>query len=110
VLPFLLLAAVTIRSPQTPLRAGCAGNTDVIAQLEAGQTVQVRFALAGATPCHKISASVDGRLLNGYVDSRELEGLDAFDRKRQEASGLTGNVKILSAAIAAVQEQTARSA
>jgi hypothetical protein len=85
-LPFLLLlAAVTVRSPQTPLRGGCDADAQVLAQLDPGVSLEVRFAIAGED-CYKVRAEIDGKVTEGYLASANLEGLDQFDKLRRDAA------------------------
>lgn len=84
--PILLLVAVTIRAPAT-LRSACDPASEAVSALPAGEAVEIKFAFAG-TGCYKISTTVDGRTLAGYVDGKDLAGVDQFDRNRQAASEL----------------------
>ena len=75
-----------IKQDNTPLLAQCGGGTE-LGQLAEGQTVRLRFALAGAdNRCYSISAEVAGQPLNGYVWRKALEGIEEFEEKRRELS------------------------
>jgi hypothetical protein len=57
-----------------------------VTRLPEGQPVQVKFSLAGeAQPCFLVSATVDGKELNGYVKGSALAGAEEFERDRKAA-------------------------
>lgn len=71
---------------RTPLFVRCGGGEE-IAHLPEGQSVRLRFALAGAdNRCYSVSAEVDGRPVNGYVWRKSLQGLEEFEETRKELS------------------------
>ena len=83
---FLAAAAQTVKVDQFPLRSGCAESDPVIARLRAGDPVQVKFSLAGgAQPCFVVSATVDGKVVDGNLPASVLTGLDEFERARRAA-------------------------
>ena len=58
-----------------------------MAKLRAGDPVQVRFSLAGAAQaCFVVSATVDGKLIEGNLPASALTGLDEFERGRRAAA------------------------
>ena len=61
----LLIAAVTVKPPDAPLRSsGCGTDATLVARLPAGVTVEVRSSIAGADGvCYRVSAQVDGKTL-----------------------------------------------
>ncbi len=86
---FLLLLAISVKQDHTPLRTGCASDTDIVATLPSGAPVTIRYALSGeATPCYKVAVEQDGKTVEGYLSSTQIEGLDEFDQKRRDASWL----------------------
>lgn len=85
-----LLAAVTVRTNDTALRAGCDPAADTIQMLAAGQPVQVKFAYAGEQPCFKVAVEMDGRSVTGYVSQKDLAGLDRFEQERRDAAAGSG--------------------
>lgn len=100
-LPLLLwLSVVTVRNDDTVLRSGCESGTAAVTKLSSGQAVRIRFSIAGATPCYKLSVNVDGRDLAGYLDHAQLDGLEEFDRGRQSAGAI--------AVIGSIQQQATR--
>lgn len=103
VAPFLfLLAAVTIRQDNTPVREGCEPDDLKIVSLPGGAVVEVRFALAGsATPCYKIAAGS----VTGFVQAGDLAGLEEFDKTRREAASSTVSVKVTTVEINTVQKR-----
>ena len=69
------------------LLSDCVDGAAQVAQLVKGQTVRLRFALAGSSSrCYSVSAEVDGRTVNGYVAREALTGLDEFEQTRKDAS------------------------
>ena len=77
---------LVITQDHTPLLAECGGGAE-LAQLPEGQSVRLRFALAGAdNRCYSVSAEVSGELVNGYVWRKSLEGLEEFEETRRELS------------------------
>jgi hypothetical protein len=80
-------AAQTVRTDQFPLRSGCDEKAPVVARLKAGDPVQIRFSLAGASePCYVVSATVDGTTVQGNLPASALTGLDEFDKARRAAA------------------------
>lgn len=84
---FFLATAASVKS-DAPLRTGCSDDDPVVAQLQAGQAVSVRFSIAGGAPCYKVAATVDGKEIQGYLPAANLTGLDQFDQARRAAAGL----------------------
>ena len=77
---FLAAAAQTVKVDQFPLRSGCGESDAVVARLHAGDPVQVKFALAGEKqPCYVVSATVDGKVVEGNLPADALTGLEEFD-------------------------------
>jgi hypothetical protein len=88
VAPFLfLLAGLTIRQSQTPVRSGCDADDAVVANLGAGTPVEIRFRLADGSDCVKIVANDGGSEVVGYVSSSALAGIEAFEKERTSARG-----------------------
>ncbi len=79
------LAALTVRESQTPLRSGCGAGDAVVATLDAGTPVEIRFRLADGSDCIKVTASVGDKGVIGYVAGSALDGLDGFERERTSA-------------------------
>ena len=80
------LAAMAVRTDQTPLRSGCSADDEVLANLPAGTPVELRFRLSDGTDCFKISTTVDGKDVLGYLPASALTGLAQFEEDRT-ASG-----------------------
>src|ERR1700730_14516199 len=78
-------AAMAVRTDQTPLRSGCDAGDDIITSLPAGTPVEIRFRLADGSDCFKISASLDGKQVLGYVPAAALTGLNRFEQERSSA-------------------------
>ena len=84
----LFLAALAVKQDQTPLRSGCESEDETIATLSAGTPVEVRFRVADGSDCFKISTTVDGKLLVGYVPASALSNVDQFEQQRNAAVSL----------------------
>jgi hypothetical protein len=85
-LPLLLFAAnLAVRQDQTPLRDGCSASDAVVATLPQGTQVEVRFAIADGSNCFKVTASVGGKSVVGYVPGDQLKGVDEFESDRAAA-------------------------
>ncbi len=83
----MLLLAITVKQDRTPLRTGCAGDSDVVTTLPSAAPVTIRFALSGeATPCYKVAVEHGGKTVEGYLSASELDGLEQFDQGRREAA------------------------
>src|SRR5580700_417462 len=86
---WLAAAAQTVTVDQYPLRSGCSEGDPVVAKLRAGDPVQVRFSLAGGTqPCFVVSATVDGKTVEGNLPASALTGIDEFERARRDAASV----------------------
>ncbi|MGH9718860.1 MAG: TlpA family protein disulfide reductase [Bryobacteraceae bacterium] len=90
---FLIAAAVqAVKTENAPLRSGCAEQDPVIARLKAGDTVRVKFSLAGqATPCVLVAATVDGKMVDGYLRPDSLAAADELEKLRKEAAPVVGS-------------------
>src|ERR1700733_9466628 len=85
----LVLLAISVKQDQAPLRDSCDADAQVIAKLTAGSDVTIGFALSGqGSACYKITATVDGKDLHGYVAASALEGLDSFEQGLRSAPSL----------------------
>ena len=90
---FLAAAAHTVKVDQFPLRSGCTDSDPVIARLNAGDPVRIRFSLAGASqPCYVVSTTVDGKVVEGNLPADALTGLEEFDRSRRDGASVTAPV------------------
>ena len=87
-LTFLL--AVTVKQDQAPLRAGCASDSALVANLPEGTPLTLRYAMAGeSVPCYKVAAEANGKHLEGYLPVSAMDGLNSFEQGRREASWVT---------------------
>ncbi len=76
-----------VKQDQAPLYSQCFAKGMEVARLAKGQTVRLRFAIAGSdNRCYYVSAEVDGKTLNGYVPRNSLAGLEDFEQTRRQAS------------------------
>jgi hypothetical protein len=91
---FLWLVLVGLASAQSVVREGgavlfdsCTRDADRVATLEARQPVKIAFALSGERGnCVKVSTTLDGKLVQGYVEAASLQGLEDFEHGRRAAS------------------------
>ena len=83
-----LFAAMAVGTDQTPLRSGCGAEDQVVASLPAGTPVEPRFRLSDGTDCIKISATVGGKDVLGYVPASALSGLAKYDENRSAAASV----------------------
>jgi tetratricopeptide (TPR) repeat protein len=84
----VFLAALTVKLEQTPLRSGCEASDETIASMPAGTPVEIRFRVADGSDCFKISATVNGKAVVGYVPASALSGVDQFEKQRTAAVSL----------------------
>ena len=88
-LPVLFfVAAMAVRSDQTPLRSGCDADAGVVASLPSGTPVEVRFRLADGSDCFKVSATMNGNEVLGYVPASALTGLERYEQERSSAASV----------------------
>src|SRR6266850_6795792 len=78
-------ATLTIKQDQTPLRSGCDAADETLASLPSGTPVEVRFRLADGSDCFKISATIDGKSVVGYLPASALVGVNQFDKDHASA-------------------------
>jgi tetratricopeptide (TPR) repeat protein len=82
------VAAMAVRTDQTPLRSGCDSEATVVASLPAGTPVDVRFRLSDGSDCFKVSATIDGKDVLGYVPATALTGLERYEQERASAASV----------------------
>src|SRR5665213_3211621 len=83
----LVLMITAVKQPATPLRDGCSGESDILATVEAGSPVKIRYALAGeGVPCYKVTIESKGKTLEGYLPASAIAGLDEFERGLRDAA------------------------
>jgi hypothetical protein len=88
-LPVLFfVAAMAVRTDQTPLRSGCDADDGIVANLPAGTPVEVRFRLADGSDCFKVAATIDGKDVLGYVPASALTGLERYEKERASAASV----------------------
>ena len=80
------VAALAVKQDQTPLRSACDADAENVANLPAGTPVEIRFRLADGSDCVKIAATINGKLVSGYVPAAALTGLDRFEQERSSAA------------------------
>jgi tetratricopeptide (TPR) repeat protein len=78
---------LVVQQDETILLSDCVEGSAELAKLSKGQTVRLRFALAGSSNrCYSVSVEIAGRAVNGYVAREALAGLEEFEADRKEAS------------------------
>jgi len=97
-LPVLFfVAAMAVRTDQTPLRSGCDSDDGIVAKLPAGTPVEVRFRLSDGSDCFKVSATIDGKDVLGYVPASALTGLERYEQERSAAASASASMDTLRA-------------
>jgi tetratricopeptide (TPR) repeat protein len=81
----VFLAALTVKLDQTALRSGCEASDETIASMPAGTPVEIRFRVADGSDCFKISATVNGKAVVGYVAASALSDVEQFEKQRTAA-------------------------
>jgi peroxiredoxin len=85
---FLLVFAAALGFAQAapaglPLLGGCDDANDVKATIQKSDAVRVRFSMAGSgQECYSVSATVDGRTVDGYLLGAEHPAIAEFERMR----------------------------
>jgi tetratricopeptide (TPR) repeat protein len=88
----LFAAALSVRPEQAPLRNGCEAADDVVAMLQAGTSIEIRFAMTGGKEtCYKVAALHEGRPVQGYLPASSIAGVDGFERDRATAPAVIGS-------------------
>jgi hypothetical protein len=76
-----------VKQASTPLRDGCSADADVVATLDAGAPVKIRYALAGeSVPCYKVAVDLGGKTLEGFMPASAIAGLDEFEKGLRDAA------------------------
>jgi hypothetical protein len=82
-------SSVAVKQDQAVLRSGCETRDEAVASMPAGNPVEIRFAVAGgADTCYKVSTTVGGKPMEGYLPASALSGLEEFVTARQNAPAL----------------------
>jgi hypothetical protein len=83
---YLVLMLTAVKQPATPLRDGCSADADVLATIDAGAPVIIRYALAGeSVPCYKVAVEKEGKTLEGFLPASAIAGLDEFEKGLRDA-------------------------
>lgn len=71
------------------MRVSCYGGSETVAQLQPGDAVTIRYALASDDgPCYKVAAVAGGRELEGWLPASALTNLEEFEKARNAAAQL----------------------
>ena len=92
-MPVPVLVALTLASLSSDavLRSGCSGDDTPVASLPVGTAVEIRSSLSGdAGTCYKVSGTVDGKTVMGYVPARSVTNASGFDEARKAGRGIGG--------------------
>ena len=82
----LALAAHAISVDNYPLRDGCEDGEPIIAQLQKGDPVEIRFRLASSGGgCYKVAVESRGKSLQGYVSADAITDTESFDQGLRDA-------------------------
>ena len=82
----VLMLAAAVKDGPTPLRTGCSPDASAVASLPAGAPVTIRYSISGESqPCYKVSAQLEGKILEGYLPSSAISNLEDFDQSRHQA-------------------------
>jgi len=77
-LPVLFFVALTaVGTDQTPLRTGCGAEDKIVASLPAGTPVDLGAGTPDGTNCFRISTTVGGKDVQGYVEASALTATPA---------------------------------
>src|ERR1700733_952148 len=77
-LPVLFFLALTaVGTDETPLRTGCGAEDKIVASLPAGTPVDLGSGTLDGTKCFRISATVGGRDVRGYIEASALTATPA---------------------------------
>jgi putative lipoic acid-binding regulatory protein len=102
----LALATHAVSVDKLPLRDGCDAGEPVLAELQKGDPVEIRFRLAGGDgACLKVNVESGGEKLQGYIAAEGITGMAEFDRGLQAAP--TAQIPSTIRADAAAIEQAA---
>ncbi len=78
---------LVVQQSQVSLLSSCDDGSAMVAELPQGQTVRLRFALAGGgSRCYSVETEIEGRTFKGYVYREALAGLEDFEGRRREAA------------------------
>lgn len=81
------LPAQSIREDNTPLRERCEATAPEMARLKQGTPVKLRLTVAApSSACAAVTAEVEGRQLQGYLDKDALAEMDGFEEGRRQAA------------------------
>lgn len=103
----ILLLAAAVKDGGAPLRAGCEPEDDLVTNLPGGTEVAIRYSLSGAAgPCYRITASLDGKTVEGYLARTAIGDTAAFDKARKQG-GRIGASQVMDAVRSATTEAVA---
>ena len=71
------------------MRSSCEADASTVAKLAAGTEVTLGFALSGqGEACYKVTATVDGKELRGYLAASAMQDLESFEQGLRSAAAL----------------------
>lgn len=89
----LLVSAATVKPGGAPLRVSCEASAAVVAHLEGGRSVELRFSLSGDLgQCYKVQAGP----VAGYLRAGDLDDTASYEAARAAAPSLSSTQLIRS--------------
>ncbi len=87
---FLFVAVVLTGDAGAELRSACDSRAPIVSTLPAGTPVSVRFSISGdAGTCYRVSATVNGETVSGYVPASRLTGTESYRASVAAAPAIT---------------------
>ena len=107
-IPLLLFASAahTVAHDATPLRVACDRSSETVAQLNPGDPIAIRYALASDSgPCYKVAAETGGKQWEGWLPASALTNLEQFEKARNSAAQLNAPTPEAPAALRSARAQ-----
>ncbi len=83
---FLGIAFDVSAAAEYRILSECDASASVRANISKETQLQIHFAIAGATTCYSVTATVDGKEVRGYVLNAGLDSIAAFEKSRMKVS------------------------
>lgn len=69
---------------EIPILSDCEEGAQVLAKVAKDADVKVRSSVSSGTPCFAVTATVDGKPVQGYVTDASVDAVVAFEKERVE--------------------------